>query len=246
MRIRIFCSALLALLMTVAGSTAVHAQAISGQGTWETTLQARDVGNTGTTNAFYDTALGITWLRDANVNGAMDWATANSWANNLTVGGVSGWRLPTMADPAATACNDWSYGGANCGSNPPTSSSEMASLFFSTLGNKAYYDTNGNAQAGYGLTNVGNFQNMQSYGYWFGTEYAPTMIDAWYFYPDAGRQGHTGPTSMFYGMAVRTGDVAAVPEPETYAMLLAGLGLIGAVARRHRSSNASRSTPWAS
>lgn len=29
--------------------------------------------------------------------------------------------------------------------------------------------------------------------------------------------------------------VAAVPEPETYAMLLAGLGLIGAVARRRKS-----------
>jgi len=27
---------------------------------------------------------------------------------------------------------------------------------------------------------------------------------------------------------------AAVPEPETYAMLLAGLGLIGTIARRRR------------
>lgn len=30
------------------------------------------------------------------------------------------------------------------------------------------------------------------------------------------------------------GSIAAVPEPETYAMLLAGLGLVGAVARRRR------------
>jgi hypothetical protein len=29
--------------------------------------------------------------------------------------------------------------------------------------------------------------------------------------------------------------VAAVPEPETYALLLAGLGLIGAVHRRRRN-----------
>jgi len=27
-----------------------------------------------------------------------------------------------------------------------------------------------------------------------------------------------------------------VPEPETYAMLLAGLGLVGAIARRRRSA----------
>jgi hypothetical protein len=33
---------------------------------------------------------------------------------------------------------------------------------------------------------------------------------------------------------VITAQVAAVPEPETYAMLLAGLGLMGAVARRRR------------
>jgi hypothetical protein len=29
-------------------------------------------------------------------------------------------------------------------------------------------------------------------------------------------------------------DVPSIPEPETYAMLLAGLGIVGAVARRHR------------
>lgn len=29
-------------------------------------------------------------------------------------------------------------------------------------------------------------------------------------------------------------NVAAVPEPETYAMMLAGLGLVGAIARRHK------------
>ncbi|MBK9347843.1 MAG: PEP-CTERM sorting domain-containing protein [Burkholderiales bacterium] len=41
-------------------------------------------------------------------------------------------------------------------------------------------------------------------------------------------------------MAVRTGDVllAPVPEPETYAMLLAGLGVMGAVARRRKAKQA--------
>lgn len=33
--------------------------------------------------------------------------------------------------------------------------------------------------------------------------------------------------------------VAAVPEPETYAMMLAGLGLVGAVARRRKQAGAS-------
>ena len=39
-----------------------------------------------------------------------------------------------------------------------------------------------------------------------------------------------------YNFSVRNGTVIpAVPEPETYAMLLAGLGLMGAVARRRKS-----------
>ena len=44
-----------------AGAAAIH-----GQGTWETTLQPRyfDVGSS--VDGYYDSALGITWLADAN------------------------------------------------------------------------------------------------------------------------------------------------------------------------------------
>ena len=247
MRIRIFCSAVLALSMTVAGSTAVHAQAVSGQGTWETTLQARDVGNTGTTNAFYDTALGVTWLRDANVNGQMDWNTAMSWASNLTVGGVGGWRLPTMADPIAV--DNCTVNGTNCGFNVYPTSSEMANLFFSTLGNKSYFDISANPQTGYGVTNAGTFQNMQSISYWLGTEVVYQPNNAWVFMTDVGLQSATTEKSTLYAsaMAVHPGDVgtvvSAVPEPETYAMLLAGLGFIGVVTRRRRSIGTSGDIP---
>jgi len=45
--------------------------------------------------AVYDTDLDITWLADANANGLMTWANANTWAANLMVGGFTDWRLPT-------------------------------------------------------------------------------------------------------------------------------------------------------
>nr|WP_315473357.1 choice-of-anchor C family protein [uncultured Rhodoferax sp.] len=41
-----------------------------------------------------------------------------------------------------------------------------------------------------------------------------------------------------YGVALDNISVSAVPEPETFAMLLAGLGLIGAAARRKRQAAA--------
>ncbi|PTR05196.1 putative secreted protein with PEP-CTERM sorting signal/MYXO-CTERM domain-containing protein, partial [Nitrosospira sp. Nsp5] len=34
---------------------------------------------------------------------------------------------------------------------------------------------------------------------------------------------------------IRLSGVSVVPEPETYAMLLAGLGLVGAMARRRKA-----------
>lgn len=45
--------------------------------------------------AYYDTELNITWAADANINGAHDWWAQWIWASGLTIGGVSGWRLPS-------------------------------------------------------------------------------------------------------------------------------------------------------
>ena len=51
-------------------SIPTHAVGVSGQGTWETTLQGRDLdGNAATFEAYYDTVLDITWLADANAAG---------------------------------------------------------------------------------------------------------------------------------------------------------------------------------
>jgi len=92
-------------------SQSANSVGISGQGTWETTLQGRDLdGNLATFEAYYDTVLDITWLRDANyavtsgddVDGRMIWVEANAWVSNLSfydpIRNVTydNWRLPTL------------------------------------------------------------------------------------------------------------------------------------------------------
>ena len=52
--------------------------------------------------AYYDTEADLTWLADANVNGAMNWADANAWTAGLDVDGVTGWRLPDTLQPDAS------------------------------------------------------------------------------------------------------------------------------------------------
>ncbi|MDP1573390.1 MAG: FxDxF family PEP-CTERM protein [Coxiellaceae bacterium] len=47
---------------------------------------------------------------------------------------------------------------------------------------------------------------------------------------------HGRALAHFGAVTMDTNLVSAVPEPETYAMLLAGLGLLGFMARRRKES----------
>ena len=208
----------------IAASDAVQAVAVSGQGTWESTLQGRDLdGNLATFEAYYDTTWNITWLADANyarssgyhTSGSMDWFTANEWAVNLNPysSGITGWRLPVTIDvgnngatyPDGDLVPGW-YQGVDFGYNISTYS-EMSHMYYVTLGNMAMYTTDGSDQAGGGLINTGPFANIQQYAYWSGTEYAPITSIAWDFQFGYGNQGYYYKSNVFYGWAVHDGDV---------------------------------------
>ncbi len=164
----------------------------------------------------------------------MDWDTAKTWANNLNVNGITGWRLPTMVDTGAPGCDE-AYTGTDCGYNVQTGSaattvySEMASLFYDTLGNLGYSDTSANwPQPGWGLTNTGPFSNLQSDDYWSGLEYASYV---WDFNFDLGSQDYTQKTYNLYALAVHPGNVNVVPVPAT--LWLFGSGLLGLAKHKH-------------
>jgi len=184
----------------------------------------------------YDIDLNITWLANANINGAMTWSQANAWAASLNVAGVSGWRLPTVTDTGVPGCGiATAYSGGDCGYNVDTATGEMAHLFYDELGNKALFDTSGTRQAGAGPVNTSPFTNLESYYYWYGTESALSNVDAWTFRTTHGYQGTANKENdLFYALAVHSGEVTTVPVPATLWFLGSGLfGLIG-VARRKR------------
>jgi hypothetical protein len=208
----------------------------------------------------YDDVLNVTWLQDANyaktsgydADGQMDWNAATAWAANLVYHDsvrnvdLSGWRLASNTPINGVSFNvfESTVGSSDIGFNITSPNAELSYMFYVNLGLKGYYSSEGLYQPGYagifgdgtsgGQNNVGIVTNFQSGSYWSGTENADFDPTAWVFHTSNGRQVNNFYkfNGFLYSWAVRPGDVAAVPEPETYALMLAGLGLIGLVLRR--------------
>lgn len=193
---------------TLAG--AVGAAMVLLAGPTQAALQDRDLNGDTVVDAFYDTDLNITWLRDADVNGFMTWTDAVAWAGAYSIGGYSGWRLPTCP---------------NCDRSPPDAG-EMGHLWQVELGNPP----------GGPLANTGGFQNMglRSPYYWTGTDWGPNY--AWVFGMSDGSVGLAWKTDTVskVAMAVHDGDIGLppVPEPASFALMLAGLATLALVSRR--------------
>jgi hypothetical protein len=230
---------------------------VSGQGTWETTLQARDFdGNPATIEGYYDTVLGITWLNPAATPAPLGYANTVTAVNNLTVNGISGWRMPIVRPLNGTTFNTnfsaagltdygYNYGGS--------AQSEMVHLFYTTLGNISQFTTTGSQRPGtagtnWGLVNTGPFNVIQPSvaGSTSGTYWSQTVFPGianpsrfvFNFY--AGQQVYQLESSNRYLWAVHDGSVgnaiAAVPLPAAVWLLLSGLAGLGVVGRRRTTA----------
>jgi hypothetical protein len=206
-------------------------------------LEGRDINGDGTFDAYYDSAQNISWLADANYfatqgnpiqnypgssspstlePGQMSWITSVGWVGNLSVFGVEGWRLPQRFVPAggpspgicsATACSPWQIW--------PSELTFLAGVLAGTPGS---FD---NMQDGLYMTSF--------YSGSGGIVMQPThLLSGWSTLTDE--------SALVYGyvLPVRDGDigqagaVTPVPEPSTYALMLAGLLGLGVHARRRQ------------
>jgi hypothetical protein len=193
-----------------------------------------------------------------DTDGRMNWTTANTWAANLSFHDsvrnveLTGWRLAANTPVYV----DWNYnyvldGSTDIGYNIASPHSELSYMYYVNLGLKGFYSSTGIEQPDFGVlgnggpgfadqATVGPVNNLQSYFYWSGTAYTPDSATpnpatprGWYFSTYDGFQHRSPQTNENYAWAVRPGDVAApIPEPEAYAMMFAGLGLLGVAARR--------------
>ena len=160
---------------------------------------------------FYDSTLNITILNDWNIG-------KGPWYANSGAGSVQ--ALAASAGLAASGLTGWVL--------PSGDGSQVAGT------QNQYLSIWKDAGASFvGLS--GQFAGVLFDDYWSGTDYSFNY--AYGFNAGGGYAEYLTktPIDQYYAVAVRPGDVAAaVPEPQSYAMLLAGLGALMVVVRRRR------------
>lgn len=215
-------------------------------------LHGRDFnGSLATAEAYYDSVLNITWLADANyaktsgfdADGLVDYGVLLSWAADAAIGGSEDWRLPMMHAPSDGVAYDYSafsYDGvsSDVGWNHKSPSNELAYMFYVNLGNQGSHDGTGTPTPCWPnlcLVNTGPFINLMPY--WYTTETLDNPFTVPMFGMHDGQlNGNQPHIPGYYGWLVHDGDIgvptAPVPEPATWAMMLSGLAVLGATARR--------------
>ncbi len=132
----------------------------------------------------YDNVLNITWTRQAGDGVQRNWADAKSWAANLVVDGISGWRLPyvsvTAGDGPATTVVDCLFATEQvCRGN------EYGYMYYWNLGGSFGSDLTGTHTAigGQVITGIQPLTFQVQEGYWSATGFNPNLSWLFFYFP---------------------------------------------------------------
>ena len=153
------------------------------------------------------------------------------WADQLVYGGYDDWRLPKSNPLNGTSyVTNFSFNGlTDVGYNITSPNSELAYLWYVTLGNNGAYYPNGSLN--YDLFNVnypqnsGPFLNLGGDNYGFWTSADLNQFGTFWFNVVTGNQNLMGKANGLRAWAVRDGDVeilATIAEPGVLALLFLG------------------------
>jgi hypothetical protein len=163
--------------------------------------------------------------------GAVTFLGANQYISGMNDAchlGFSNWRLPVVAPINGSAfvldeiVNDGSKDRGYNVSAPGTAfagstASELAHLYYNTLGNVASVDTTGAERSCaidaplFCLTNAEPFTDVMPFTYWIGTPFDPNPSGAWAFWYGTGIQNAFGQQLGSHVWPVLDGDGAAGP-----------------------------------
>jgi hypothetical protein len=174
-------------------------------------LQARDLSGDGVADAFYDVQQDITWL--SLTNGPATWVEQASWVAGINAYGVTGWRLPQVylsSAPVEPVCPNIPCTGY------VALESELTSLFAHTGGDLSAF----------GSVSGLFFTDAYSVGFEIFAQYVNMVTGV-----SRGTDELAAMDALALGWAVHEGSVgqpitAPVPEPSTYALMLAGLAFV--------------------
>ena len=152
----------------------------------------------------YDTVLDITW---AQPDALRTWNDANDWAAGLTLGGVSGWRLPYISVAAGAGPFTGTPVPCNIASEVACRDNELGYMFYYNLSG-----TLGQPILDSGDPDLALFPSLQSGGYWSGTEVDSVRAVLLFF--NFGNQNDSFKSLGYYSWAVHEGNVAGIADTD--------------------------------
>jgi hypothetical protein len=160
----------------------------------------------------YDDVLNLCWLQNASASGELTWDAARAWADGLTVGGHTDWRLAQMSDTSQTTSI------TVC-----TSSNEEACR---TSGNELGYNLWHNLGGPLSTTgSQGPFTNIPGL-IWSATAFDTTNAYFLRASLDGGQVASTK-ANTYYGWAVREGQCRDAPPPPAGVQSVPAVGVLG-------------------